>query len=188
MPSFIEEEKTIEVPKGIGVDGLLKAVAKVLELSRVQNITIDVTGKVSYKRFRKEDEPEQVTGLDFSSVMPWQIVRGHAIEEVPTNSTNAAVVLGQLFARVSMDGFNPVSFVASPSTKFWTWYTATTSLHTGHVELHGLPFLVDPQVPEEALVMCVAYGRRAGMVDVVKSYKITVPMRKVNVAKKDQPE
>jgi hypothetical protein len=178
MPIYEEEHKSVEVPQGTGIPGLLKAVSKVLELPRVQNINIDKDGKVTYKRFRKPEEPDQNLDIDFDTLMPWQVVRAHPVTEVNIVSINAAVVVGQLFSQSSMDGYNPVAFVASPSTKLWTWYTSTTTLVTNREELHGLPVYADQRMPEEALVLCVAYGRRAAMVDVVKSYKITIPQQR----------
>jgi hypothetical protein len=177
MAMYEEELKTIDVPQGTGVAGLLKAIGKVLELPRVQNINIDKT-KISYKRFRKPEEPEQNVELDFDSIMPWQIVRTRTVIEVNIVSINAAVVVGQLFSLANIEGYSPVAFVTSPSTKLWTWYTATTTLVTNREDLHGLPVLVDPHVPEEVLVLCVAYGRQATMVDVVKSYKVSIPQKR----------
>jgi hypothetical protein len=181
MASYEEEHKTIDVPQGTGVPGLLKAVGAVLELPRVQNINIDKDGKVSYRRFRKPEEPEQNLAMDFDTIMPWQIVRTHLVTEVAIVSINAAVVLGQLFSLASMEGYNPVALVVSPSTKLWVWYTSTTKLVTNREDLHGLPVFFDQQVPEEALIMCVAYGRRAAMVDVVKSYKVSIPQQRSKV-------
>lgn len=176
MPNYDEETKQIEVPKGTGAPGLLKAVASVLELSRVQSITIDSIGVVKYTRLRKAGEPEVNVDQDFDSLMPWQVIRAHDITEVQLPSTNAAVVIGSMFSQANIEGYNPVAFVGNPSTRLWHWYTSTTKVVTNRDEFYGLPFLSDRQVPEEALVLCAAYGRRASMVDVVKSYKISIPM------------
>lgn len=177
MPQYEEEHKTVDVPKGAGIPGLVSAVTSILELPRVQSIHIE-NGTVSYTRFKKAGDPDVNVDQDFDSIMPWQIVRSRDISEVIITSTNAAVVLGQMFAMTSMDGYNPVAFVGSPASKFWAWYTGTTSLMTGRDDLHGFPFHVDKQVPDEALILCVALGRRASMVDVVKSYKVTVPQKR----------
>lgn len=177
MPTYEEETKTVDVPQGAGIPGLLKVISSLLELPRVQNISID-KNKVSYRRFRKPEEPIQNVEIEFDSIMPWQIVRSRPITEVNIVSINAAVVVGQLFSLASMDGYNPVAFVASPSTKLWAWYTGTTTLVTNREDLHGLPVYFDQHVPEEALVLCVAYGRRAAMVDVVQSYKVSIPQQR----------
>lgn len=181
MPKYEEEHKTIEVPQGTGIPGLLKAVGSVLELPRVQNITIGKDGKVAYTRFRKPEEPETNVEMAFDSLMPWQVVRSHPVTEVSIVSINAAVVVGQLFSLSSMEGYNPVAFVLSPSTKFWAWYTATTTLVSSRDDIHGLSVYTDKHVPEEALILCAAYGRRAEMVDVVKSYKISIPQQRSKV-------
>lgn len=176
MPNYDEETKKIEVPKGTGVPGLLKAITAVLELPRVQNISIDSTGLVTYTRLRKAGEPESNVDQEFDSLMPWQVIRSHAIVEVQLPSINAAVVIGAMFSQANIEGYNPVAFVGNPSTRLWHWYTSTTKVVTNRDEFYGLPFLSDRQVPEEALLLCVAYGRRASMVDVVKSYKVSIPM------------
>lgn len=185
MPVYEEEEKEVKVPPGTGVAGLVKAVTAILELPRVQTIEITVNKPVKYRRFRKADEPEQNIGIDFDTLMPWQIVRSNHISEVSLISMNAAIVIGQLFMQASIDGYNPVAFVGSPATRFWSWYTATTSLVTSREELYGLPFLADKQIPEESLILCTALGKRAAMVDVIRSYKVTVPMPKAKKAGTD---
>ena len=178
MSTYEEEVREVKVPPGTGVPGLIKAVTQILELPRVQSINITVGKPIEYRRMRKAEEPEANVDLDFSTLLPSQIVRSRIITEVKLASMNAAIVVGQLFMQASIDGYNPVAFVGHPASKFWAWYTATTQLISSREELFGLPFLTDDQIPVEALILCAAHGRRASMVDVLRSYKIAVPIPK----------
>lgn len=174
---YVEETKTIEVAPGTGVPGLLRTVAAVLALPRIQVVEIKA-GAVVYTRFKRPEDPDQVLELDLSTLMPAQVVRSNPINEVALAGTNAATAIGQMFAQVSMDGYLPVAFVGNPNSRFWAWYTSTTSVMTSREELYGQPFYADKDIPEETLLLCAALGRKATMVDVVRSYKITVPLRK----------
>ncbi len=185
MPAYEEEVKTVKVPPGTGVAGLVKAVTSILELPRVQTISITVGKPIEYRRLRKPEEPELNVDLDLTTLMPWQVVRAGAISEIRPSSMNAAIVIGQLFMQSNIDGYNPVAFVGSPTSKFWAWYTGTTQLLASREELYGLPFLTDEGVPDEALILCSALGRRASMVDVVRSYKVTIPMPKAKKVSTD---
>lgn len=176
MPDLVLEQDSFEVPAASGVAGYLKIVGSILELTRVQEVLLTV-GKISYKRFKSPDEPEREVETDLSTLMPGAIVRTKAIDEIVPASKNAAVVIAAMFSRVSFDGLNPVAFVSGSASQFWVWHEKTVAVTIRKEEAYGLPFLVDVQIPDDALVLCAAYGRRAAMVDVVKSYKVTIPTR-----------
>lgn len=174
MPTYIDEQKTIEVPSNTGVEGYLKVVGEILELPRVQKVVLEI-GSISYRRFRKEDEPERNVGQDLETLQPAAVVRSHPISEIKASSDSAAVVVAQLFAQAAMDGYNPVAFVSGLHSMFWSWHARSTGLVLNKKEAYGLAFYGDQQLPDEALILCAAYGRRASMVDVQCSYKVTIP-------------
>jgi len=174
--NYEEKNETIEIPIGTGVEGFLRALREILQLGRIQEVHIDARGKISYKRFAREGETPQPLDLDFESLMPYAIVRNGYVEEVIPSTTNAAVVLGQLFARAAADHVYPVAWVAGANTTFWSWLTKSTGL-AGSVrdELYGLPFLQDHMLEDSVLLLCAAYGRRAAISDTQRSYKILMP-------------
>lgn len=174
MPSYIDERKTVEVPSNTGVAGYLKVIGEILELPRVQKVVLDI-GSISYQRFRKDDEPERIVGQDLESLRPAAIIKNRTVTEIKAASDNAAIVVAQLFAQATMDGYNPVAFVSGLHTMFWSWHARSTGLMLNKKEAYGLSFYGDQMLPDEALILCVSYGRRAAMVDVVHSYKVTIP-------------
>lgn len=184
MANYEEEEKDIEVPSGTGVPGLLRTVAAVLNLPRVQSVII-TPGYVVYRRLKKPDEGEQALGLELESLLPSHVVRSKPVYEISSAHTNAAVVISQMFAQASVDGYTPVAFVGHGCSRLWDWFTSTTSLVVPHDDFYGLPFLTDSDIPEETVLLCAALGRKGTMADVVKSYKITVPLQR---KKKDEPK
>ena len=177
MPNYIEEEKTVDVPPGTGVPGVVRAVETILKLGKIQELTV-VPGRVTYIRLRKDEEPEQLIELDLATLMPSHVVRNCVLEELHLKSVNAAVVIGQMFFSVALAGLNPVAFVGSTNSELWAWYEATTQLTASREEFYGVPFYADKDIPDEVLVLCSALGRRAAMVDVTHGYKITIPAKR----------
>lgn len=177
MPNYEEETKTLEVPAGTGVAGVLRTVEAILQLGRVQEVVLK-TGKATYTRLRKPDEPERVVDLELETLMPSHVVRGSVLRELDLKSLNAAVAVGQLFLQASVDGMNPVAFVSGTTSELWAWYEATTKLTTSREEFYGVPFYADANIPDEVLVLCCAQSRRAAMIDVTHSYKITIPAKR----------
>jgi hypothetical protein len=180
MPEYKEEEKEVEIPKGAGITGYLKAIETILQLPRVQEISIRTQGRVSYRRYVRPDEPETPLSVDLESLMPWMILRNLPMEELMVRDDgNAAVAVSQMFAALTRDGLNPVAFSGHSQSYFWLWHGVTTkvALSTTRDEAYGLPYYPDDNIPKEVLLICGAYGRGASLVDTRKSYKITIPWR-----------
>jgi hypothetical protein len=177
MPQYVEESKVLEVPPASGIPGLLRTVEGILERPRVQEVVI-TPGKVSYKRFRREDEQELPLDVSLDTVMPAAIIRNSQLEELRLVSDNAAVVVSQLFAKAHMDGMNPIAFVGGPGGLFFAWHTKTTNVVLSKEECYGIPFLSSTDFPNEALILCTGYNRRAQLPDTVRAYKITIPLLK----------
>jgi len=176
MPAYVEEIKEFVVPKATGRAGYFRVLDTLFDLAKVQEILI-TPGKINYRRFRKEDEPEKEVGVELDSLMPYAVIRSHECTEVLPSSTNAAIVIAQMFAQVHMDGLNPIAFASGHELTFRQWHAESTKVMLPSGEAYGLPFLVDQQLPTESLVLCAAYGRRAALVDTTRSYKIAIPWR-----------
>lgn len=178
MPAYIEEKKEIQVPPATGIPGFLKVVAGILERPRVQEIVLS-KDKITYRRFRREDEAEAELEMDLATLMPMAVIRNSQLEELRLiTDTNAATVVSQLFAKAHMDGMNPIAFASGPNSLFFAWHARTTNVVLAKEECYGVPFLADPELPNEALVLCTGYSRRAALPDTVRSYKITIPFLK----------
>lgn len=176
MPTYEEETKSIEVAKATGRTGYFKVLERLFDMRRVQKIVI-TAGKVTYLRHRYPNEPEQEVEVDLETLMPYAIIRSREVTEILPASDNAAIVISQIFSQVHMDGLNPVAFASGHDLTFRQWHAHTTKVMLPSDESYGLPFLTDLQLPTESLFLCAAYGRRAALVDIVRSYKVTMPWR-----------
>jgi hypothetical protein len=175
MMNYVEQNEAVEVPKGTGIEGFMRAIREVLQLPRVQEIHVDARGKVSYKYFLREGETPSELKVEFDSLMPYAIVRNGLVVEVQprAGADNAAVILGQMFARAAIDHVYPVAWVAGANTIFWRWFDESTGQASlVHDELFGLPFVRDRMVEDPVLLLCTAYGRYASIVDTQRSYKL----------------
>jgi hypothetical protein len=171
--SYQEQNESIEIPKGTGIEGFLRAIREILQLSRLQEIHVDARGKVSYKYFLREGETAKALDVEFESLMPYAIVRNGHVEEVLPRGNNAAVVIGQMFAKAALDHVYPVAWVAGANTIFWEWFDKSTGQASlVHEELFGLPFVRDRMVEDPVLLLCTAYGRNASLTDTQRSYKL----------------
>lgn len=175
MPNYIEEKKELDVPPASGIPGFLKVIEGILERPRVQEVVI-AKGKITYRRFRREDEPETPVEVDLATVMPAAVIRNSLLEELKLLTDNAAITVSQLFTKAHMDGMSPIAFVSGPSSLFFTWHARTAHVVLAKEECYGLPFLSAPDIPDETLILCAAYSRRSSLPDTVRAYKITIPM------------
>lgn len=175
MVDYIEERREQAVPGATGIDGYLAVVRDVLSLPRVQEITVKV-GEVRWRRFKKPDEPDRNLEVDLETLMPYGVVRSHEIQEL-MSTDNAAVCLGAVLAQAHIDGLNPIAWVSGPGTLLHGWYKATTGMLLPKDSVHGFDLLLDPNIGQEALILCTGFGKRAALVDTVRSYKITMPWR-----------
>lgn len=172
---YEEKTATLEIPKGTGLEGFLRAIREILLLGRVQELHVDVRGKISYRYFAREGDTTTLD-VDFESLMPYAIVRNGVVVEVIPWGANAAVILGQIFARAAADHVYPVAWVGGAQTTFWHWFERTTGIANAITdELCGLPFLRDRMVEDSVLLLCTAYGRHAALIDTQRSYKILMP-------------
>ena len=165
---------SIEVPKNTGAEGFLHTIRVLLKLTRVQSISIDARGKVTYTRYVDVDEDEPVK-MDWEGVEPWHVARNapEGVEELMVGSTNAAVALAAVLDKITSEKLYPTAFIASPNTVLWRWYQVTTGYSLASTQhLCGLPLHFDRHVPDTALIICSAFVRDGALVDTQKAYKI----------------
>lgn len=176
MTEYQEITGTVEIPKNVGVKGFLRALEDILKLPRVQEISIDARGKITYRHYVREGEPQRPLQVDFDTLQPYAVIRNSNVVELADPDLNAAVALGQLFNMAASDHLFPVAIVAGANTKLWTWYAVSTTLSlSSREELYGLPFLIDRHLEDNHVVLCAAYTRGAALIDTQKSYKFVIP-------------
>lgn len=168
-----EVTRSIEVPKNTGVEGFVVTLRELLRRPRIQQITIDATGKVQYRRLIRDDEPD-VIDIDLETVTPHGVLAASSIEElVLPPHLPAATVIGRMFDRFAIDQVHPIAFVSGIGTVFWDWYRVTTkaALHSRSA-IFGLPLLLDRHVPETALILCGASAPSTSLVDTTVALKL----------------
>jgi hypothetical protein len=175
MAEYEEVEGSIEVPKNVGVTGFLKSIEAILKQSRVQSVSVDARGKVTYRRFVRGGEQAEPLSVDFETLQPHSIIRNSEVLEIPSEQENAAVVVGRLFHRMSVDQLNPVAFVGGANTHLWQWYKGWTGIEcVTHDEFFGVPFFTDRLIEDHVLILCAAYSKAAALIDTKKSYKVAM--------------
>jgi len=174
MTTYAEEEKSYDIPKAAGNAAYVELFKKLIGMSLVQTIVV-TPGHMSYKRYRKEDEPETPVEMEFDSLMPLAAIRTHLLVELDPMSKIASTVFAQMLTQASLDGLNPVAFASGSERTVRAWHKSTTKVVLPEDEIYGIPFLIDQGLPKEALFLCAAYGRHGALADTIKTYKITIP-------------
>lgn len=165
---------SIDVPKNTGLEGFVHTIRQILKLSRIQTITVNARGKVTYERYAAEDEPKTI-GVDFTGVEPWHIIRNapDGVEELVLGSYNAAIVLAGILDRCTSEKLHPIAFVTSPNTALWHWYQHTTNFSLATKDsICGFPVHYDRHLPDSVLILCSSFARDGALVDTQKAYKI----------------
>lgn len=170
---FKEHTAAIEVPKNTGVEGFLYTIRQLLTQPRIREITIDAKGKISYRRFVREDEEVNIQ-VEFEHLEPYGVIRNTQVDEfIATENANAASVIGELYDRVYSEQLYPIALVSGAATVFWNWYRVTTRYPISPKDkIMGLPFLLDRHIPDSALIMCVGQGQDATLIDTIKALKV----------------
>lgn len=182
MNEYREVTESVQIPHLAGVEGFLAAIRRVLHLSRVSHVEIDIAGKVSYTRFVREEEPSHSIEINFDSVMPSAVVRNAEVQEIDLlDVQSASAALSLMFYAAGQDHLCPVGFVTGAATVLPRWHLDTVGVRLGQDTVYGLPLYRDRFLPDEVLLLVCAYSRQGGLVDVKKSYKILMPGRDVPV-------
>jgi len=179
MVDYREHTQTIEIPKGTGTRGFLRAIEEILKLDRVQGINIDARGQVSYTRYVREDDGDMdVARLQFETLMPYAVVRNGRIDEIVTGLRETpALVVARMFAEVSKQKLYPLAFVTGANTTLFDWLWGAGLEIANKDEFFGLPVHRDRLVDDYVLIIAAAYGRGANFTDTQQSFKIVMPQR-----------
>jgi len=176
MNEYVEVTGEVEVPKNTGKEGFLKAIKDILQLPRVQGITIDARGRIEYRHYAVKGEAYAPLEVSFDTLQPYAAIRNSTVIELTVVDPNAAIAVGKLFQQAEADRLCPVAFVGGANSRFWLWYSLTTGLASAtKEELHGVPFLIDRHLDDSMLVLCAAYTRTAALIDTQRSYKLAIP-------------
>lgn len=174
---LVDQTDAIEVPRGAGIDGIIKVVREILRRPRVKRVEIE-KGKISFTQAIQPDNPFEPLKVDLDTVMPHTIIRNSDVREIEVPIDNAAHAIALMFRRATLDRLVPIAFVGSSNSVVWVWHERTTHIELPTSdELYGLPFFDDPQVEDATLFLCASTERDASLIDTQKTYKILMPER-----------
>ena len=171
---------SIDVPKNTGIEGFIQTIRQILRLPRVQTITVNARGKVSYDRYVAEGDPDQTIGVDFSGIEPAHIVRNalNGVVELVLQAENSAVILMGMLDWARTEKFHPIAFVTGANTTFWSWYAESTRTSlAARDSICGLPVYFDRHIPDTALILCASLAKDGALIDTHKAYKIEMSPR-----------
>jgi hypothetical protein len=184
MNEYEELRDTIDVPRGTGIQGFLRAIEEILKQPRVQEVKIDSRGKVSYLRYLRKGEANLPLSIDFDTLQPYAILRNaRDIVEITGVSPNASMSLLTMFRTCSRDKLFPVAFIGGANTVLFEWHKKTTGvvLDVDQDAVLGYPFYRDHLIEDPTLFLAAAYSRNAALVDVQRAYKMLMPARELPI-------
>lgn len=166
-------QNSIDVKKGTGVEGFLRVIKQILKLPRLQTVTIEAKGKISYDRYIIGSESKEPVEVGYDDLEPYSVVRNGIVDSVEFLSSNPAVVLSLLLDRVVKDQLHPCALVTGANTILPTWFSHGTGRALFTTEyVCGLPVYLDRNIPDNVLIVGGAYTRDADLTTVQKFYRL----------------
>lgn len=178
MGDYREVTGSVQVPANTGIEGFLHTLKVILRKPRVQRVSIDARGKVSFTRFALVTEDEEPTnlGVDFGELQPYYIIRNATVKELVLPTEPSPVSVGRMFDRAAADHMRPVAFATGADSQLWSWYALSAGYRIeARDQFFGLPVLTDREIDDAVVFLCTGYGRDAAFVDTQVSYKISIP-------------
>lgn len=186
MSEYKQVTQTVDVPMDAGVEGFILALRGILVLSRVTEVLIQDKGKVTFKRWVREEEEANVElRMDFESVTPIGVIRNNDIVDVglvePGETPAEAVV--RLMLSADRDSLAPSAFVVSTNSVFFDWFSGALKgkSHIGAERLFGLRLYRDRFVDDDMLLLCASYGPGSSLIDTRVTYRLMLPPREAPV-------
>lgn len=178
MSALQERKKTITVPRGMGIDGMVALFKHIVTLSRVQSVHVDAQGRITYVRIVREDEKDDEYELsdEFKAILPSFILQHVDLREIPED-TNAGRAVGRLIYGVTSDGLVPLAFVLHPASRFWKWHLDSVGLDISNKNdsIYGVPTRFDELIPDTSLVLMAGYKHDTPLADTRRALKIVIP-------------
>lgn len=175
--------RTISIPENTGVQGFLRAIEEIIKMPRVQRVTIEAPGTVTYRRFAVAGEEREAENfnIDLTNLQPHHIIRNAEVEELTyTNGMSAPAVIGTMLDRVAAKNLTPIAFVTGAASQLMSWYFygAGAELQVRD-RLFGYRLYTDRAIPDTTLVLCAGLGYTHALVDTRFSMKVEIPMKHV---------
>lgn len=180
MTEWVKKEGRAVIPQGSGSTGLMRTMEVISKLPRVQNITVNARGEVTYAYLVRPGQAEYNIGIELASLEPYAVVRScEAIKTLTrVEGENASLTITRLFRAVAVDHMNPIGFVVGTNSRLFPWFLASTGLDLAefHDVFYGLPLYKDRHMPDETLVLCAGYLRGGALPDVTIAYSLVLEL------------
>jgi len=185
MSEYKHVETTVDVPMDAGIEGFLVAIRAILQLSRVTELRVHGKGKVTYKRWeREEDDANANLRMDFESVTPIAVVRNNEIIDagVADEHESPAVVLVKMLQRVMVDHLYPTAFMIGSNSSFFDWFRVCgVDIQKNADRIFGIQLLRDRFIEDDTLLLGASYGPGGSLIDTRLTYKMMMPAREAPV-------
>lgn len=185
MSDYKQVEETIDIPLESGIDGFLLGIRQILALSRVVELRVHGNGKLTYKRWvRDEDEANANLRIDFESVTPIGVIRNNDVVDVGVvdDKVSPAVAVCRLLHRVQVDYMYPTVLVVGANSVFFDWFRGCgIDIQKNAERFFGHQLVRDRFVEDDTLLVCASYGPGGSLIDTRTTYKLLLPPREAPV-------
>ncbi len=174
---FVRTQSSMNVPKNVGVKGLLRILEALLtEIPHVVRVSLTATGTIEYEWYAPKDslkdDPLTLPATILDDLTPYQILRKVQIHELPGFGVTT------LLHACHKDKLYPIGFVTGVRTTLWKWLSTRLGVDfeatNRYDDLFGYPVLSDSDIPDDTLILCAGYGRTIHIADTFAAYKIVM--------------
>ena len=175
--ALVERTYTVQVPSGAGVDGFLHTLRHLLRKPRVQSVSINALGQVSYVQQVPEDTEAEDLPINFEDVAPYAVVRRTEVVEVDSTGLTGGALVSVLFDCAASDSLYPRAFVVGAACDLRSWFAKHAGIPSSEVDTRffGLPILVDRMVPDTTLLLTASPAEDSSFAESTKTYKAELP-------------
>lgn len=147
-------QKTVDVPPGTGIDGVLEVLRTILRKGLVQRIVVDI-GKVTYYQARSAKDAAEKVAVDLSRYKPYKVVRMAEIIACVSGPPNGLLLRG-FTALERQQGAVPVGFLAHSPEVITEWTLRCGTRTSAPSTLCGYPVFFDTDIPDHVVLLCAA--------------------------------
>ena len=151
------------------IDEILDKLRQILLMGKVQRVTLDVNGRITYDRYAGDDELKGVG--DFASASIIDFVQNVDMEEVTLEIGDLPVnVLVRMWRMLESARMTASFLVLSDAgSLFWEWM-GIREVEMGET-FWGAQVVKDADLNRDVFLVCGAIGKYAGMSDIVRVLK-----------------
>jgi hypothetical protein len=150
---WVLEEYEIAMPKSL--QDIIDAVQDVLQLRRVQSVSLKLGCPIRYTRFVKQDEATQKRREEVEGGMQLgEVVRNIQLEEFPfQKETSAPQTFLHMLLALEVRRLHLAFIGIGPESRLFDWMGIDKVAYGGIENLGGATLVRDKNLPDESLIM-----------------------------------